>query len=171
MLVSQLLGLAEVTILGVRFIRFVTTVVSSTLHTLGVHDRCDDLARFNTGEFEIETLVTERESFVVDPEQVKDRRVQVSHMNRIFFDVVAEFVRFPVGHPWLNPTTCHPHGKAPRMVVSPRLGTIPLSLPSDPPSELSSPKNKGFVEKPASLQIRNQSRAGLIGIPAASRTP
>src|SRR3954464_2633714 len=58
-------------------------------------DRPDDLP-MHVGQTSINPIMSEREPFVVDPEEVQDRRVQVMTVGRIFDGPVRPLIARPV---------------------------------------------------------------------------
>ena len=56
------------------------------------------MARLHAGQAEIKPLRAEGETLVINAKQVHDRGVQITNMNRIFSDSVAEIIRGSIGH-------------------------------------------------------------------------
>ena len=56
------------------------------------------------------TLVLERQAFVIDTQAMKQGRVEVMHMNRVFDDVVAVVVRLADGDARLDAAARQPNG-------------------------------------------------------------
>ena len=63
----------------------------------------------NVGETIRAALMIEGQGFVVDAEQVQNRRLRIVHVNGIFDDVKTEFVSFSVTDSTANSAVCHPH--------------------------------------------------------------
>ena len=57
----------------------------------------------------VPSLMTKRESFVIEAKAMEDRGVQVVQMNCIPRDVVRELVGFAEHRPGPHPTACQPH--------------------------------------------------------------
>ena len=66
----------------------------------------------------IEALESVREFSVNDAKAMKDRGVEVAHVYRILYNVVAVLISFPIGDP--GPYTCtgHPGREAAGMMVT-----------------------------------------------------
>ena len=52
----------------------------------------------DVGQTEAASLVTERQLFVIDPEQMENRGLQIMDVDRVLRDVISEFVSAAVGH-------------------------------------------------------------------------
>lgn len=120
----------------------------------------------NIGQAEIATLVAIRQLFVIDAELMKNRRLKVMNMHRIFNHVDAVFIGGAVGVASLHSAAGHPIGKTIGMMVASvdRFGQLALAV--DGPSEFSAPDHKCFVEHAPLLQIVDQCCSRLIRVPA-----
>ena len=72
---------------------------------------------FDAGGSGIQAIVCKGEAIVIDAQLVQDGRVDVAHMNRIFYDIVAEVIGLAVNYTFLDSATCHPHGETTRMMI------------------------------------------------------
>jgi len=59
---------------------------------------------------------------MINPEQMKNRRLKISDVHWVSDDVVGKFIRFTVNNPTFNPTAGHPYRKTPRMMISTIVG-------------------------------------------------
>src|SRR5437773_5331230 len=58
---------------------------------------------------------------VIEPEEVKNRRVQIVHVNFVFHRVEAEVICLAIDDAGLDPAPGEPHGVAVRMMVAANL--------------------------------------------------
>src|SRR5438552_6321757 len=70
-------------------------------------------------EAEVAALIFERQLRMVDAQTAQDGRMQIVHMHRVPYDVVAVIIRFSVRHSRLHASACQPHGEAARMMIAP----------------------------------------------------
>src|SRR6185436_16526470 len=82
------------------------------LHDLSVH----------IGQPIVAALETEREPFVVDSQQMQERRVEVVDVDAVRHDVVAEGTRLAVEGPALDAAAGHPEAEAPRVMIAAVVG-------------------------------------------------
>ena len=106
------------------------------------------------------------QSGVVDPEQMKDRRVQIVHMHRILGDVVAVFIGLAVDMSTSYPRTGKQCGKAARVVVATIVVGRQRTLRINGSTELASPNDERIVEQTPFFEVLDQSFGRLIGIAA-----
>src|SRR6266850_5565377 len=76
-----------------------------------------DARRFHAGQLLFQTLKREVKLPMVEPQQVKHRRVQVADLDRIFYDFVSHLIGLAVGHPGLDAATSHPNRERTRVMV------------------------------------------------------
>src|SRR5215469_7260593 len=74
---------------------------------------------FSAGKLLVQALETIGKSIVVDTHQIENSRINVSDMNRIPHDIVAEIVGFTVDSSALDARAGHPHRITTRMMVPP----------------------------------------------------
>src|SRR5437867_1307872 len=67
--------------------------------------------RLDAGEALVQTLIFVGELLVVNTKQVQNGRLEITHMNGIFHDVVAEFVGLAVDDAALDPPAGHPEAE------------------------------------------------------------
>src|SRR5687768_13496195 len=77
----------------------------------------DDVSLLHAGELHIQALIAVRKPLVIDPEQMKDRRLEVPDVNRISHNIVREIVRFSIDNPALDTGPGQPHGEAPGVMI------------------------------------------------------
>ena len=131
----------------------------------------DDSRWLHPSEPQIEPLILERESLMIDAQQMKRRGMEVSDVNRILDNVVREIVGLAVDRSTLDPAACHPHRKTPRMVIPTIILLAQSTLRVDRPTEFSTPDDQRRVEQTAILQIGDQSISRLIDVLALRRQP
>ncbi len=99
------------------------------------------------------------EPFVIDPQQMQHRRVQVVGVDGSFTGEDAVFVGFPVNHPAPYAAARHPGGEAEVMVLA--SGMVGL-LVKGSPSKLRGPDDEGALEHAALFQVGEQAGDGLV---------
>ena len=101
---------------------------------------------------------------MVDPEQVKNRGIQIVDVNCVVFefrraltilinDVVAVFVGSTMLDTPLDPPACQPSSKAARVMVATVVGVGLLALTVHGPSEFTGADDEGVLQQPSLLQI------------------
>ena len=108
----------------------------------------DDVS-VDVGQAEIPTGIVEGETFVIQAEQVKDRRVPIMNADRILDRFVTELVGRPVSRPTFDSAAGHPDGEAFVVVIS--TGSA-LSVRS--PAELTRPDDQSVFQHFAFFEIR-----------------
>ena len=103
----------------------------------------DDFA-VNVSESEIAASVAVRQIQMIDPQQMKNRGMQVVNMNPVFYAVVSVVVRVAVCETAFCATARHPHTESLRVVVA----TV-AALDNRSSSEFSTPDNKGIFQHSA----------------------
>jgi hypothetical protein len=73
-------------------------------------DHRNDAAMY-VGKSKTPPLILERESFVIDPQHMHDRRLEIVNMDGILNDIVSVGVRLAVGKPRPYATASHPDGE------------------------------------------------------------
>ncbi len=68
------------------------------------------------------TLELKGQLCVIDAQAIKNGRLQIMHVNRIFNDVVAVIVGFAERHAGLDAAAGHPHGEAAAMMIAAVIG-------------------------------------------------
>ena len=117
----------------------------------------------NVGQSEWTTGVGKRQAFMIDPEKVKDRRLDVVDMNRTFDGVESKFIRPSERLTGADSTSRHPHRKGLRMVVTPQLSTQRSArLDHGCSSEFAAPYNQGVFQHATLLEILDQGGTRLI---------
>jgi hypothetical protein len=59
-----------------------------------------------------------RQARVIDAHELKDGRVQIAYVDRLFHGLEPEIVGCALGHPPFNATACQPHGESERIVIA-----------------------------------------------------
>ena len=119
---------------------------------------------FHSRQADVEALVLDRKSAVVDAEAVQDRRVHVVDVDRIFDDVVTEVVGLTVHDAWLDPATGHPDREVSRVMVAAVVvaSQFPLTVNGSP--EFASPDDERVIEESGPFEILNQRPRGLVDV-------
>src|SRR4051794_8913291 len=115
----------------------------------------------HVGQPIIAALRAERQAFVIDPQAVQDRGVEVVDVNRIAHDVVAVIVGFAVNVTGLDAATGQPYRKATAMMIA-AIILLQASLTIDRSAKLAGPDDERVVEQASLFQIEDQSGLRLI---------
>ena len=137
-----------------------------TPRRLAGEDFCDDPLMFDAGQPLFESLEWEGELFVIDSHAMEDGGVEIIDMDRIFGDVVAEFVGGSEFDSPSDATAGHPHRKTLRVVIAAVVGFGESTLAVNGPSEFPSPNDECRVEESPLLKVLDQGSRGLVDIPA-----
>ena len=119
------------------------------------------------GQSKVSSSPSEGESFVVDAQQVKDRRVQVMHGDDILYRPITKFIGCSMAVPPLYPSSSQPNRESLRVVVA-----AFATLSKRRPPKLAREHQQGRVKQSSSLEIRDQGCDWLIdhlGISPMSR--
>src|SRR5437868_3997922 len=73
---------------------------------------------FHARELLVESLELHREALVVEAQQIENGCVEISDVQRVLHDVVAEVIRLSVDRAAFRATAGHPHGEAARVVIA-----------------------------------------------------
>ena len=107
-------------------------------------------------------LMFERQAFVIDSEQVQERRVQVVYVDRVPGDVVGKRVGGSIGCAGSHATTRHPDRKATWMMVPAKALAGQFSLAVVRTAKFSTPDYERVFQQTASLQIPDQRSRRLV---------
>ena len=123
-----------------------------------------DLGVLDPGEPLIEPKIFVSESFVVDPEAVKDGRIEIIYVNGVFHDVVGEVVGLAVFKTSLDSTTCHPHRETAPMVIPSVVvfGQFPLGI--NGAAKFASANHDGVLEQAALLEVPDEGGRWLVDV-------
>src|SRR4029079_12785527 len=108
------------------------------------------------GETILPSLKTVGEPFVIQTKSVKNGRLQVMNVHRIFNDVEREIVRFSVGDSWFDPATGHPDRKSATMMIAPVVVFGEATLAINGPTELPAPHDQSVIEQTTQFEIGHQ---------------
>ena len=97
----------------------------------------------------------------IDTELLHNSRMNVGDVVPILNGVKAEFVGGSVDSAAFDSASSHPDGKAEVVVTSPV-----RTLAAGSPSEFRAPDHKRFVKETALLEILQETRDGLVDLPA-----
>ena len=95
----------------------------------------------------------------IEPQLMKNGRVNVRHIVGIFHRVESDFVRRAVSNPATDATASHPDAESKGMMIA-AVGT----LGSGGPAEFRGKYNQRFIQHSALLQVLQQSRNGAIDL-------
>ena len=120
--------------------------------------------RFHASQTLVQSLVPHGEAAVVNAHAVEDRCVQFIEMYRVFRDVIAEVICFPVGHSRLNATTGHPHAEVTGVVIASVIFPGQFTLTVGGTSEFSTEDHESVLEHPPFLEVLDESGSGLVDV-------
>ena len=122
---------------------------------------------FHISKTEIPALEAVGKFLVIEAQQVKDRRLQVVDVDRIFGDAEAEIVGGAEGEAALDAPAREPDGVGDRMVIAAQGSTDGgVVLNHGRATEFTAPDNKCFIEHAAILQIGDQPVTRTIDVAA-----
>ena len=124
----------------------------------------------NIRQTKITALVLEREAFVVDTQEAKERGLEVVDADRIFHNVVAEIVRLPMCVARLYAGACEPEREIAAMVIAAEI-RCEGSLRERRAAEFGREHNKGVFQQTALLEVGHQRGRALVHTFAVSRKP
>ncbi len=125
-------------------------------------DLADDSGRFDAGEADVEALIRNAQSLVIESEQVQHGGMKIADVDDIIDRVVAEFVSGAMGHAAFDAAAREEHGKALDVMVAARIRTATLGHWRA--TEFAAPNDQGVFEHAALLEILNQRRGRLIAV-------
>jgi hypothetical protein len=108
---------------------------------------------FDTGEALVEPFEGIAETIMVNPHQVQNGRIQVADMDRVFQNVVTEFICFAVHNSTLHATTCHPDRKAFWVMIASIVGFAQWALAIDGSSKFAPPYYECVIQHPTLSEI------------------
>lgn len=92
--------------------------------------------------------------------------MEVTDVQRILGNVVAEVVGLTVDSSSLAPASSHPHREASRMVISAVIGLAEATLTVNGSPELSAPNNQGIIEHTPLFQVVDEGVAWSVNVSA-----
>jgi len=113
---------------------------------------------FHVSESSFKAVVVERQSFMIEPQQVQNCGVEVVDGADIFHCFVSEFICRAVTERGFDAGAGHPAGEAFRIVVSP---TGPF-LECRHPAEFGAPDDQRVFQQATLFQVRDQRGRWLI---------
>ena len=130
-------------------------------------DRLDDGTMY-VGQPVPASLVLEGQAFMVDSQQVQDRRLQVVNVDTIFGNVVAVGIGGPVGRSCFHTAAGHPHGKTSWVVIAAKVVRREFSLAIVGATELATPNDKRVIQQVSLFEILDKGSRCLVGFSALS---
>src|SRR3989442_14913676 len=120
----------------------------------------------HVGQAVMPPLILERQSRVVDAEQVQDRGVKIVHVNRVCSDVVGEIVGLAEGKSGLYAGAGEPDGETAWMVVAAVVVGRKCPLAIDGAAEFAAPDDESIIQEAALFEVCDERRRRLIGVAA-----
>src|SRR5205823_6983116 len=138
------------------------------INVLNVASRHDplDYVPVIVGEPEITAVVTIGQLFVIETEQVQDRRVQVVDVNLVIHRARAELVGCAVDRAALDAAPGEPEAERAVVMVAARI-VVAVAIARDGPAEFAAPEHERALEQPALLQVGEQGRSRLVDLVGA----
>jgi hypothetical protein len=106
----------------------------------------------------LHTIVFKSESFVLEPEQVENRRVEIVKRMNVLHGFLAEVVGRTVAHTRLHAGAGHPAGEAVRVVVA----TERAFLKKRHAAELGAPDDERLLQQASRAEIADERGGGLV---------
>lgn len=126
--------------------------------------RLDDLRALDARELRIESLKLVAQSVVIDAQAMKDRGIEVIHMDGVGDDVIAEVIGFPVDLPSLDAASRQPHAEVSRVMVPTVIVLREFALRVNGATEFAAPNDKCVIEQTPLLEVGDQRSGRLIRI-------
>src|ERR1700722_250964 len=114
-----------------------------------------DAGRLYAGQFLFQTLKRIMKLVMVEAQQIKDSRMQVADLHRVFYDFISHLVGLAVRDSWLDAAARHPNRERPGIMVPANIFhflTIAI-LPHGCPAKSSAPPDECVLEHAALFQI------------------
>ena len=128
------------------------------------NQRFNDLRRFNTRQFLIQSLELVRQPIVIETQQLQHGGVEVANVDRVSDDVVGEIVGLTVDRATLGTAAGHPHREAARVMVAAVVVFGEPALRVDRAAELAAPDDQRVVQHASLLEIFQQGVTRLIDV-------
>src|SRR5205807_10384212 len=114
---------------------------------------------------EIAAGVTEDQVFVIQAEQVENRRLQIVHVDLVLHDMEAKLIGSAVSEAALDATAGHPDGKGLRMMIAAEpAAQSRIGFDHRRTAELAAPDDQRLIEQTPSFEVGNESGTRLIGV-------
>ena len=113
-----------------------------------------------------QALEAEGQTLVVDPQAMEDGGVQVTDVDRVVDDVVAEQIGLAVDHTALDPAPGEPDAEAARVMVAAVIGRCQRALAVDGAAEFAAPDDQRVVKQAALFEVFDECGARLVDIAA-----
>src|SRR5260221_4021384 len=107
-------------------------------------------------------LVFVNKLLMVIAKQVQDSGLKIMNMNRIFDNIISQFICLPIDDSRFDPTACHPYTKAAWMVIAAITIRLKFTLAIIRASEFATPDHQRFIQHTTVLQILYQGSRSLI---------
>ena len=120
----------------------------------------------DAGQTHVEALDFIRQAFVVDAQAVEDGGVHVVDVDRVFDDVVAEFVGLAVDDAGLDAAAGHPDGEAAGVMIAAVVVFGEFALAINRSAELPAPNHQRVIQQAALFEVGDEGVASLIDVPA-----
>ena len=153
----------------------------ASLQFTALADQIMDHMAMHVSQTEVSSLITIRQSFVVDAEQVQNGRVEIVNVHRagcpLFFarlrsqrvavfvgDIVTVRVGLSVRDTGFNTAASHPCGEAARVMIAAVVLLREISLTIHGAAKLSAPDDQCVIQHASLLQVSDQSGAALVDV-------
>src|SRR6266849_6705716 len=90
--------------------------------------------------------------------------MEVMHVHRVRYHVVAEVIRRAEDKPRFNTAAGHPDREAARMMVAAEVILSDFALRIGGPSKFPAPDHQRVVEQAAGFEVFNEGGAGFVGV-------
>ena len=116
-------------------------------------DFSDDLAA-DIRQSEIPAGMAKRQSLMIQPQERKDRRLQVVNVDGVFDDMKSEIVGRAVNDARLDPAAGHPHRESLRMMVAAQAPPENrVAFDHRRAAEFAAPNDQRLIQEPALFEV------------------
>src|SRR6267378_394902 len=105
---------------------------------------------------------------MLEAKLVKDGRVEVADVDRVFDDVVRHLIRFAIHQARLDAAAGHPNAEAARVMIAAVILLGQFALRVHSAAEFTAPNHESVLEHATLLEILDEPIAGLVNVLALS---
>ena len=128
----------------------------------------DDMRFLYASQFLVKALKGKDEFLMIHPKEVKHGGMKIPNVDRVFYHVIAEVIRFAIVHASLDSPACEPTRETTRVMVATIVFPGYVSLPVNGASEFAHEDDQRIIEQSAQLEVLEKGGGGLIDVLALS---
>ena len=107
------------------------------------------MGRFDTGQSLVKPLRLVAELLVVKTEQMQHRRMEIVNVDRVFHNIIAEIVSFPINLATATTSPRHPHRETAAVMIAPEVGRGEPALAVGRAAKLAAPDDECVLQQTA----------------------